>query len=489
MIIFNNIDIIKRVRFIIIDGVRKLATIAFQLDKNLKLALYLQLYQQIKHEIHIGNLRLSDKLPSKKRLQMHLGISQNTVEAAYEQLQAEGYIESRPRQGFYVCFNADFYYRQKDYHSAATSAIKTKCYTYDFNPNNIDTALFPFSLWKKYYRQLLSPIQSDLLLNGDKQGELLLREQIRDYLYASRGVRCQVEQIVISAGVENCLIQLMLLFNQCCQSVSYAMEQYGYVAIEHLLTRFNQSITKLPMLAENMLDNLNESKANILLITPSHQYPYAGVIPINQRHQLLTWASQSKDRFIIEDDYDSEFRYKGKPIPALQHLDSHSKVIYLGSFSKLLMPSLRMTFMVLPQPLLVQYQKICGDFNNSVPRVNQLLIANFMRSGEFEKHIYRMRTNYRKKMEKLCSLFLPYQHCIRYYGEHSGLYLLIELYTEKREISALMALAEKKNIRLYPVLNSESKKLFTLGFANLSIIQLEQGITKLLDVWGYQPHF
>ncbi|MFC0323817.1 PLP-dependent aminotransferase family protein [Gallibacterium melopsittaci] len=465
-----------------------------KLDKQLDLPLYLQLYQQIKQEIIAGRIPLGEKLPSKRQLSKWLAISLNTVESAYAQLQAEGYIQSNPRTRSQVSFDIQQTIQNIPILTPETESNATKHYQFDFNPNYIDTDFFPINLWKKQLRQLNNQQLQQLLCHGEKQGENILREQIRKYLYSARGVQCKTEQIIIVAGIEIAMMQLCWLFNQLEDNkpFTYAMEQYGYTAVERLLTINQKHIVKLPLLTTSQKIDLNlleQYAVNILYATPSHQYPYASVLSINERYQLLEWANKQSDRYIIEDDYDSEFRYQGRPIPALQGLDHQGKVIYLGSFSKVLMPSLRLSFIVLPQQLLRHYQQICGQFNCSVPRINQHIVANFMQSGRFERHIQRMRTHYRKKMELLCHLLQAYSQDVRYYGAQSGFYLLIELYKETRTLEELEKLAEQASIKVYPIQNLQQKRLFSLGFGNLHLTELKYAIPKLMQIWHYTPIF
>lgn len=471
----------------------------FQLDKQAEQPLYVQLYQQIKTDISNGRLAYGERLPSKRQLADYLSISRNTVETAYSQLLAEGYVEAKVRQGFFVQFKAEQFFKTVESAVQTQAVKKTAVFRYDLNPNQIDTALFPLQRYKKIQKTVLQTQGIQLLNMGEKQGEIVLREQIRHYLYASRGISCSVEQIVLGAGVETCLSQLVLLLDQCSpqQSLHYAMEQYGYPMVEQLLSLFAKSVQKLPLFQPQadtyQLDFtcLAQSAVDVLYLTPSHQYPYGSVLSINERQQLLEWAQQQANRYIIEDDYDSEFRYKGKPIPSLQHLDgslySQGKVIYLGSFSKLLMPSLRVTFMVLPQALVPIYQQGCGLLNSTVPRINQHVLAQFMQSGEFERHIHRMRTHYRKKMELLCQLLQPYRHLIRYYGEHSGFYLLLELQQERRTVAELSRLAENVGIKIYPVKQQNAeKRYFSFGFGNVSLQDLNEAVILLMTAWGYE---
>ncbi|WP_424406173.1 PLP-dependent aminotransferase family protein [Pasteurella sp. PK-2025] len=461
----------------------------YQLDKRLKTPLYLQLYQQIRSLIDAQALRLGDKLPSKRSLCDYLQISQNTVEAAYAQLLAEGYIESLPRRGFFVCFQPAFFFSAKKEKKTRPQTSAPTPIHFDFNPNYIDTERFPIASWRKAGKGLFQHRNQDLLGLGEKQGDSQLRHEICDYLFSSRGVKCDIEQIVICAGLESVIQQLILLFDHLySHPVHYGMERYGYQTLEELLKLYHKTIIKLPLKQNSQqldLNFLQESSIDIACVTPSHLYPFGHVLSVSQRQQLLEWAREKPHRYIIEDDYDSEFRYKGKPIPALQSLDKHGSVIYLGSFSKLLMPSLRLSFMVLPKSLVPLYQQYCGFMNCSVSRFEQQRLAIFIQQGDFEKHINRMRKLYRRKMELLCSLLAPYRHQISYYGEHSGFYLLIELLKETRSLSDLSALALTKGVKVYPVSCSD-RKLFSLGFGNLSEMQIQQGVEHLLQAWFHE---
>ncbi|OOF78424.1 GntR family transcriptional regulator [Rodentibacter caecimuris] len=458
--------------------------LSYQLNKSAESPLYLQLYQQIKQAIHHQELALGSKLPSKRQLCDYLQISQNTVESAYNQLIAEGYIEAQPRRGFFVCFQAELSFPLQKNEQNRPLVKPERQVKFDFNPNKIDSRHFPWKLWQKCARfQRNIAQQQQCLALGDKQGDLELREQIANYLAASRGVRCEAEQIVIGAGVESCVQQLILLFNHCYpqRNFRYAMERYGYAKVEKLLHLYGKSVIKFPL--EMDFSQLAQDDLNVAYLTPSHLYPFGQVLTISQRQQLLEWAGRSAERYIIEDDYDSEFRYQGKPIPALQSLDYQDKVIYLGSFSKLLMPSLRLSFMVLPKTLLVDYQHCCDFFHSPVSRFEQQRLAQFIQSGELEKHIHRMRKIYRSKMVRLCELLAPHRQKIAYYGEHSGFYLLIELLNEPRSQQQLTTLAAQRDIQLYPV-DYQGRKLFSLGFGDLSEEELSEAVGALLAVWG-----
>ena len=461
---------------------------AYQLDKSLSQPIYLQLYQQIKQAIHHGVLQQGEALPAKRRLAEYLSISQNTVENSYAQLLAEGYIESKPRVGYFV--STQFLAPMIPTLAPAKKSKKQKIthrWRFDFNPNLIDASHFPFELWKKLQKQFLTRQFADLLALGDKQGEYELRQQIADYLLSARGVKCTSEQIVINAGVELCLLQLMLVWQSCYpnKQMQCAMEEFGYAVVENLWKNYAGEVLKLPIDKVTYkvdLSVLFAHNIDLLYITPSHQYPFGSVLTISERQQLLAWANQIESRYIIEDDYDSEFRYQGKPIPALKSLDQHNKVIYLGSFSKLLMPSMRVSFMVLPESLLTMYQQKINFFNSTVSRLDQHVVALFMQNGEFEKHINRMRKYYRRKMELLCQQLKPYFPTIQFWGENSGFYLLIEVMDSTYTLAQLTELAAQQSIKIYPIVYHQ-RRLFVLGFGNMSEQDLAQGIAQLLASW------
>ncbi|PID51308.1 MAG: GntR family transcriptional regulator [Pasteurellales bacterium] len=468
--------------------------IAYTIDKQNSQPLYQQLINQIKSAIHEQRLQKGDKLPSKRRLSQYLQISQNTIETAYSQLIAEGYIESVSKVGFFVNVQAgdtlldkrsDFYTNlQKE---PKISPLNKPHYKVDFSPNRVDSRHFPFEKWKKLSKQILNKNHRHLLHLSDTQGDLLLREQLASYLSAARGVRCEAEQIIITSGVEQLIQCLMLILeHKYSQSLVYGIEEFGYRVVENVLKLYQKKWVKLSLNIENKRLDLNDflqKNIDIAYLTPSHQYPFGSVLNIEQRQRLLEWAKEQPTRYLIEDDYDGEFRYQGKPIPSLQSLDQADKVIYFGSLSKLLMPSIRISFMVLPKSLLKDYQRIKQHFNCSVSRLDQQMVYLFMQQGFFEQHINRMRKLYRNKMEQICCVLESYRHKISYYGESSGFYLLIELKNEKRSSKQLIDLAEQNKIKIYPI-DWQNKQFFVLGFGDLSEEELENGIRKLLSSWG-----
>lgn len=457
-------------------------------NRSTNIPLYKQLYEQIIEGIEQQRLIYGARLPSKRKLSQHLNLSLNTVESAYAQLQAEGYIESKARSGFFVSFIPTIPFQTSAQQIYQSKERLTDELRFDFNPNVVDSTLFPFNTWRKIQRTVFNSEYSKCVNLGEKQGELVLRQQIANYLYTSRGVRCQPQQVIIEAGVESCLTKLTLMFDQfSADNFTYAMEEFGYPNVELLLNALKKRLIKLPLNKEHgalEVETLYKQDVNTLYITPSHQFPFGESIDISKRHRLIEWARESEHRFIIEDDYDSEFRYKGNPIPALQQLDSE-KVIYLGSFSKLLSPSMRITFMVLPESLSTLYKESCGFFNPTVPRFEQHVLANFIEQGELQRHINRMRKVYRNKMELICKLLQPHHDHVLYYGEQCGFYLLLELINDDRSLNQLVECVNDTGTTIYPI-KDKHRKLITLGFANLSLSDIEEGVNLLLKAWNYK---
>ncbi|ACO30622.1 PLP-dependent aminotransferase family protein [Bacillus cereus] len=455
------------------------------LNAKSKIALYVQLYEYIKKEIKDGTIPAFTKLPAKRKLASYLQVSKNTVEAAYEQLLAEGYIESISRKGYFVCK----FEQMMDVEGSETEVeeipFREGNYTFDFTQTGVDTNTFPFTTYRKLINDVWQPHNNDLLFLGHPQGELSLREEIANYLYESRGVRCSASQIVLGAGTQ---ILVKLLF-QLLKGSNYAVENPGY---HRKMVVFEQGEKKVQMLSLDRdgicMADLENSDANVVFVTPSHQFPYGMIMPITRRTQLLQWAKKAEDRYIIEDDYDSEFRYSGRPIPALQGLDTDGKVIYMGTLSKALLPSLRMSYIVLPKNLIKKYQKEYLFYTQSVSRMDQEVIRKFLNEGYWEKHIHKMRVVYRKKRDRLVFEIEKYfSNHVEVIGEDSGLHILLKVHNGMREEELIKA-AAKYSIKIYPVstyykADTAPENVVLLGFAILSEEEIEQAVQLLNIAW------
>lgn len=412
-------------------------------------SLYGYLYKCIKNDIIQGNIGVGEKLPSKRSFAKNLGISVITIENAYEQLIAEGYIYSIPKRGFYVTdFKNILVKGERSLEKEKISLTGSKnSYLADFTSNQTATEIFPFTIWTKAVREVLNDSRIQLMTNPPCGGIMPLREAISEYLKEFRGMRVSPEQVIIGAGTEylyGLLIQLL------GSHLVYAVENPGYRKI----ARIHESM-KVPCEYVDIDDSgvcvpqLEEKGVDIVHLSPSHHFPTGIVMPISRRYELLGWAAKEKDRYIIEDDYDSELRLSGKPIPTLQSIDVSDKVIYINTFTKTLASTVRISYMILPQPLISEFYGRLSFYSCTVSNFEQYALARFMQNGSFEKHINRLRNYYQSKrdaiIEAFCQSKLGTYISIR--GEEAGVHFLMHIDTDKTE-EEFMAQVKEKGIKL-----------------------------------------
>lgn len=458
------------------------------MDYDSGIPMYRQIYDYIVSEIRRGNLPCHGKLPSGRELAQDLNISRNTVNMAYAQLESEGYIEAIPKRGYFVREIEgllDMHMPEPPLYTMDSRA-EEKEYRVDFSPFGIDLQNAPYRRWQKLMKETMLDNNEALFQNGDSQGDFPLRHAIREYLHRSRGVTCREEQIIIGAGTD---YLLMLLTRLLPDTPGIAMENPVYQQVYKVFRNFKYPIFPIPLDEEGMdIQELRKTEAKLAFVTPSHQFPLGIVMSINRRMQLLNWADERQDRYIIEDDYDSEFRYQGKPIPALQGIDTKGKVIYLGTLSKAIAPSIRIGYMVLPKPLYEIYQKQASFYATTVSRIDQEIVKRFITEGYFERHLNRMRGIYRGKHDFILDCLSGWSNRIVRRGYSAGLHLLIEFpdtpYTEEE----LTELARKAGIKVYPlsayfITGKAKHPTILLGYANLSEQEIENGLQILKRVW------
>lgn len=374
--------------------------------------LYEHLYKEIKNDILMGNLKAHEKLPSKRALAAHLNVSVVTVENAYSQLLVEGYIYSKPKSGFYVCdvkaedadvvgvSNACYTSRPEDHVTEHTHVIREHAeasdqnrFFADFVNNSTLSENFPFSTWTKLMRETMMDDREKLMKRSPSGGIFELRKAIADYLYQFRGMSVSPNQIIVGAGTEYLYGLIIQLLGR--DSV-YGVENPGYQKIQHIYDAYQVKCCYIDMDESGVnIDSLERSGADVVHISPSHHFPTGTVTPASRRYELLGWAAKQKGRYIIEDEYDSEFRLVGNPIPALQSIDASDKVIYMNTFSKSLSSTIRISYMVLPIPLMVRYNHILSFYACTVSNFDQYTLTRFIQEGYLEKHINRMRKFYR----------------------------------------------------------------------------------------------
>ncbi|MCM1213254.1 MAG: PLP-dependent aminotransferase family protein [Lachnospiraceae bacterium] len=453
--------------------------------------LYEQIYDHIKTEIKDGKLLAGERLPSTRSLAEYLQVARSTVEYAYEQLLSEGYIESRPYRGYFVCAMEELF-RMEDSgkellgeRERAGNAQEETAWEYNFSPHEIDMSGFPFGVWKKITKNILTDGNSELFARGEAQGDHDLRETISRYLHSSRGVNCRPEQIIVGAGND---YLLMLLEKILGRHVCIAMENPTYIRTYRIFRSFAYDIVTVDMDESGMrTDCLVRENVRAAYVMPSHQFPMGTVMPIGRRTELLKWAAGASDRYLIEDDYDSEFRYHGKPIPALLASDRQGKVIYIGTFSKAIAPAIRVSFMVLPQSLLERYWRECSFYSCTVSRIDQRILNEFIRDGYFERHLNKMRKIYRAKQELLLRCLEPFKRDYTISGENTGLHLIL---TAKGDVSEeeLLERAGRERVKVYGlsenmVEDSDRRATVLIGFGGLTQEQIAGGVERLRKAW------
>ncbi len=385
--------------------------------------LYIRLYKSIKNEIEEGRLKADERLPSIRIMAKSLSMSRTTIENAYNQLNLEGYIYSKEKRGYFISkLDHDFHRIDNKF-----ITINSENMSSSFNDKFLDDTIFDNITWRKCYNEILLYQNKKLLVEGELQGELALREQIARYVYNSRGVKCSPSQIVIAAGVQVLIAILSNVLKQCGLE-RIAFEEPGFVDVRHIFKDHSFEIYPINVNEDGLdMEQLKVNEANICYTSPSHQFPTGMVMPIANRMRLLKWADEN-NAYIIEDDYDSELRYTGKPVPSLHGLDINNRVIYFGSFSTVFLATMRMSYMILPDKLLKIYTENKHKYNQTTPTLDQLTMALYMKEGHFERHLRRSRTKFALKLEKtICALDQLAKDKLTVYKSNSGVYLLIRV--------------------------------------------------------------
>lgn len=459
-----------------------------KINKQDQIPLYIQLYEEIKKSIIGQKLEPAMKLPSVRRLSTDLGLSKTTVEGAYQQLVVEGYIDARPRSGYYVNpIEVQAVGKEEVPPWQKKKKDSQEGPQFDFWNDNVPIDSFDFSLWRRYLNKVLSAESERFLAFGSPQGEWDLREAITRYVRRSRGVICSPDQIVIGAGVQSLLGILSALIREDFTTIGF--EDPGFQQGRHIFRHHGLQV--LPVALEDdgiSLNSLLRKKTKLVYVSPSNQFPMGAVMPAHKRTRLLNWAHE-QEGLIIEDDYDSELRYFGRPIPSLQGMDEGSRVIYLGSFSKILSPSFRISYMILPPSLMGKYQAMGHNYSQTASPVEQAALALFITEGQLEKHLRRIRKVYAKKnqilMEAIENLMGKKVGVV---GGETGLHILLELKTSLTT-EEVVARAKKVGVRVNPLSNytlhskPSPNPLVVLGYGGIPVEDIEPGIRLLHQAW------
>ena len=445
---------------------------------------YMQLYTYLKAAITSGEISEGEKLPSLRSLSRSTGLSITTVEKAYDQLLVEGYVCSRPQSGYYAekvasgqppvstasvpSGNADF---DQDLLFQSSSGGQ------DPVPRRYDPDCFDFGKWKKCMNRILNEYSPALFFEGSPQGESALRNQIARYLYQSRGVTCRPEQIIIGAGTQQITGHLATILRGL-DVEHVALEDPGYTPVRNAFRDRGFAITSVAVAKDGLV--LEKLPANIraaVYVSPSNHSFTGSVMPIGRRYELIRWAIEN-DSYIIEDDYDSELRYFGRPIPALKSLTDDDRVIYLGSFSSTLFAAVKISYIVLPPQIAESFCRQLEGYSQTCSKLEQLTLALFMESGFYQNHIRKLRKLYAQKLALITEIFRrEASDLIRMRSTSSGINVLLEPISP-RPLQQLKEDAEQLGIPA-----SISSDLLLLYYNQIPLDEIPEVLTALVRRW------
>lgn len=462
------------------------------IERNSGFPIYQQIYEQIKADILSGNLPEGFRMTSTRALASELRVGRNSVESAYDQLVLEGYMSAVPGSGYTV--NRIEFDLHREPPGEKTQTVSPAQHTHDpstirysFQYGELESESFPGKLWRTYTADMLDEPQAQFVHGYcDVRGDEPLRQEIRRYLYRSRGVHCETDQVILCSGTQAALEIVIRLFPGVH---SVAMEEPGYDGSRAVFQSHHFRILPIPV-GEKGIDihRLSGTSAPMVYVSPSHQFPTGAIMPIQSRMELLNLANE-RDMMILEDDYDSEFRYKGQPIPSLQSIDKNGRVIYIGTFSKVLSAGLRMAYLVLPKHLFPVYQETFRGYSCTVPLLEQKVLARFMKEGQWEKQLRRVCLAHKKKHDLLVSAITQEMgERVRLYGRNAGLHLLLE-FTEGQAERVLLEQALSYNVQVCPASPfwsspaDYSGSALVLGYGKIKASDILPAVQRLRHAW------
>ena len=479
-------------------------------ENTLHRPLYLQIYDGVKEQILSGELASGEKLPSLRKAAEDMGVSLTTAKLAYDQLLVEGYVTSREKSGYYVARVAPIARAasanvQETQAAGASSGEEAQAITasggtitprpFDRQmPGEIgseylvDPSCFDFVKWKKCMSMVFNDYSELLLYESDPQGEEWLRYEISKYLYHSRGVNAPPEHIVIGAGTQQITSHLSRILKKMDIRLA-ALEEPSYLPVQSMLVDSGFTVSHIPIARDGIqIEKLPTNVPCAVYVSPSNQFPTGAVMPVGRRYELIEWA-QANDSIIIEDDYDSELRYFGRPLPALQGLDTQGRVVYLGSFSSTLFPAVKISYMVLPEEMAQIFQSFKSGYTQTCSKAEQLTLALFMEDGYYYTGIRKLRTLYAQKLEAVIAAFEKYAESkVIPVDTHSGINLTLEVATEKINKTAeeLCEIAKGLGLQMVPLSEISGRQTSALIFyySGLPLAQVDELIEKLVGEWN-----
>ncbi|MBR1919627.1 MAG: PLP-dependent aminotransferase family protein [Spirochaetales bacterium] len=442
-------------------------------------SLYENLYRKIALDIRTGKLAADSKLPSIRGYADENGISRNTVLNAYNLLLLEGYIYSKEKSGFYVShMEANPHEKKSPVREESVERDEEESLL-DLSANLVDSSLFPYSTLRQLYREALSGSNISLLeMAGSFKGDEELRSSIAEFVYSHRGITCTPEQVVIGNGTSYHLQQIARLFED---RPVYIMERPGFQSTLEIVKDTGCQIIQIELDEAGLRADLLKRRTKeiqstqLLHISPSHQFPMGTTMSAPRRSSILSWAYSKERRYVIEDDYDSDFRYIGHPIPSLESMDTRERVIYLGTFSRTLTPSMRISYMILPKPLSRLYDERFRYYQCPVSRIDQKALSLFMDQGYFVRHINRMKRIYRTRRDEMIALLESRLPSIEIRGEEAGLHFIIHTPIPERTL-----VSQAKKLGLF--LKGTGNGWIIIGYAHLDGSEMEKAVSILEQI-------
>ena len=455
--------------------------LTYELKKSPGVPLYEALYRCIRGDILSGRLEAGEKLPSKRALAEHLEVSKITVEGAYNQLVSEGYLRAEEKIGYFV-ESVEQIRRHPDIPAAPAPQVQS--WPLDLTANGPATG-FPFSVWMRLQRQVMLDYGDKLLSPMHNQGYPELRRAIASHLMAFRNMQVDPENILVGAGTDflyNLLLQLL------GRDKVYAVEDPGYDKIRRIYAAGGVECVPAQMDDQGVIPELL-GRAQVLHISPSHHFPTGLVTPVKRRQQLLEWAGAGQERWIIEDDYDSEFRFHAHPVPAMQAMDRRGRVIYMNTFSKTLAPSIRISYMILPSGLMERFRQELGFYGCTVPSFEQVTLTRFLEEGHFEKHINRMRRFYRNRRNRVVEQLKesPFADKLTILELDAGLHFILRIDTKRsdRELTETLARAgihiRSLTDYYWQTPPDWAEHCFIVNYSGISEEEMEKSLLKLSE--------
>ena len=449
-----------------------------------KKRIYEQIYIQIKNQILNGELKKGDKLPPTRFMAKEYGISRNSVVSAYEQLRVEGYINSVIGSGFFV-ESIDVPLKIKtDSNIKISSNEEIWIPKYNFKYGNLEYNCYQNRKWRKCITDAIDMLAYNTSVNYlNPEGLIDLRKELADFLLKSRGVKCDFKQIIITSGHQAAIDIIASIFDT--KEWVFTIEEPGYNGCRVVFER--HGFVPQPITLERdgiSIKELDGMKKNLIYVTPSHQFPLGSILPVGKRMELINWAGKTES-YIIEDDYDSELRYNSRPIQALQSLDENDRVIYVGTFSKALSPDLRIAYLILPDDLLLKYKDIYGVSNSGVSTLLQKALANYIKSGEYEKNLRIVSNFYKKKHDYIMSKLK--RDGIELLGTEAGLHFVMNIRTKLKQ-EEIIEKMRKQDIGVYSTMrywiNRERcpDNQVLVGFSSIPMDMLEKAMEEMNKV-------